>query len=60
MKNEEKNAQERPQPSHALHIKDPQVSAIVNRAPSETDPNGSYTGRPKDPREMPQQDADDL
>lgn len=26
----------------------------------ETDPNGSYTGRPKDPTEKPIQDADDL
>lgn len=25
-----------------------------------TDPNGSYTGRPKDPFEKPIQDADDL
>ena len=25
-----------------------------------TDPNGSYTGRPLDPHEMPIQDADDL
>ena len=25
-----------------------------------TDPNGSYTGRPKDPNERPVQDADDL
>ncbi len=26
----------------------------------ETDPNGSYTGRPKDPNDKPVQDADDL
>ena len=25
-----------------------------------TDPNGSYTGRPLDPKEKPVQDADDL
>lgn len=25
-----------------------------------TDPNGSYTGRPRDPGEIPVQDADDL
>ena len=25
-----------------------------------TDPNGSYTGRPLDPNELPVQDADDL
>lgn len=28
--------------------------------PSETDVNGSYTGRPKNKREIPVQDADDL
>ena len=27
---------------------------------SETDVNGSYTGRPKNKREIPVQDADDL
>lgn len=27
---------------------------------SNTDPDGSYTGRPKDPHEVPVQDADDL
>ncbi len=26
----------------------------------DTDPNGSYTGRPDDPYEKPVQDADDL
>ena len=25
-----------------------------------TDPGGSYTGRPRDPEEVPVQDADDL
>ena len=25
-----------------------------------TDPNGSYTGRPRNPEEIPVQDADDL
>ena len=25
-----------------------------------TDPNGSYTGQPRDPEETPVQDADDL
>lgn len=29
-------------------------------APIVTDPNGSYTGRLKDPYEIPVQDADDL
>lgn len=29
-------------------------------APSNTDVNGSYTGRPKNKREVPVQDADDL
>lgn len=28
--------------------------------PIVTDPNGSYTGRPKDPDDRPIQDADDL
>ena len=28
--------------------------------PSDTDVNGSYTGRPKNEKEVPVQDADDL
>ena len=28
--------------------------------PIVTDPNGSYTGRPKDPEEKPVQDADEF
>ncbi len=28
--------------------------------PSKTDPDGSYTGRPNSPDEVPVQDADDL
>ncbi len=30
------------------------------KIPIQTDPNGSYTGRPIDPEEKPVQDADDL
>lgn len=37
---------------------------LLNTTPSDkliqTDPQGSYTGRPKDPCETPVQDADDL
>lgn len=32
----------------------------MKRNPIETDPNGSYTGRAKDPMDKPIQDADDL
>ena len=32
----------------------------VFEKPSNTDVNGSYTGKPKDKRELPVQDADDL
>ena len=32
----------------------------VYHGPSKTDVNGSYTGRPKNKREIPVQDADDL
>ncbi len=30
------------------------------KKPIDTDPQGSYTGRPEDPYEVPVQDADDL
>lgn len=32
----------------------------VFEPPSKTDVNGSYTGKPKNKREIPVQDADDL
>lgn len=32
----------------------------VFNAPSSTDINGSYTGKPKNKKEVPVQDADDL
>lgn len=34
--------------------------AISENPPSETDPQGSWTGRPVDEDEIPVQDADDL
>ena len=34
--------------------------ALTNWKSSQTDPSGSYTGRPADPGEIPVQDADDL
>lgn len=46
--------------------RDERVPAPTKRAislfpePSDTDVNGSYTGRPKNKREIPVQDADDL
>ena len=33
---------------------------VVENKPSDTDVNGSYTGRPKNKKEKPVQDADDL
>lgn len=36
------------------------IQSLVNIEPSNTDPNGSYTGRPRDINEKPVQDADDL
>lgn len=33
---------------------------IISMMASKTDPNGSYTGVPKNPDEKPVQDADDL
>lgn len=36
------------------------VADIYYGCPISVDPNGSYTGRPKDPQDKPVQDADDL
>ena len=47
-----KSAQRTPAPTkRALDVFD---------EPSKTDVNGSYTGRPKNKKEVPVQDADDL
>ena len=37
-----------------------QKALDVFTPPSNTDVNGSYTGKPKNEKEMPVQDADDL
>lgn len=34
--------------------------AMTDLSNCKTDPSGSYTGQPEDPREKPVQDADDL
>ncbi len=36
------------------------LALSVYAAPSDTDVNGSYTGKPKNEKEKPVQDADDL
>ena len=36
------------------------VERIVETPPSSTDPQGSWTGKPMDERDVPGQDADDL
>lgn len=41
-------------------MKQDPVQKIVNVPPSKTDPNGSYTGKPREEDEIPVQDADDL
>lgn len=48
------------QKTAAARIRNPVVRSIVLQPPSTTDPNGSYTGRPRDGAERPVQDADDL
>ena len=37
-----------------------ELAMSVFGKPSNTDVNGSYTGRPKNEKELPVQDADDL
>ena len=37
-----------------------QLALSVLPEPSNTDVNGSYTGKPKNKKELPVQDADDL
>ncbi len=49
-----------PKEKNKTGINNPIVNAIVNAQPSAADPNGSYTGRPLNPKETPLQDADDL
>jgi hypothetical protein len=47
--------------NHIRRIPAPTKRALaVFDAPSNTDVNGSYTGRPKNKNEKPVQDADDL
>ena len=48
--------QEKASPNPAVQ----QVAGQFRQRPSHTDPNGSWTGVPADPLEVPVQDADDL
>ena len=41
-------------------MKQDPVKKIVAQPPSNTDPNGSYTGKPLNEDEVPVQDVDDL
>ena len=43
----------------AKKTRDP-VQEILHMGPSETDPQGSYTGKPRNPDDVPVQDSDDL
>ncbi|MBR5520848.1 MAG: hypothetical protein IKU54_02520 [Oscillospiraceae bacterium] len=40
--------------------KDSVIQSIIHQKASETDPDGSYTGKPENENEEPVQDADDL
>ncbi len=53
MKQKEKNKQNQPS---AQQI----VNDYVLESSNETDPLGSYTGKPLNPEDLPTQDADDL
>jgi len=46
--------------SKAQKMADSATQAFISEKSLETDPQGSYTGYPKDPNEVPTQDADDL
>ncbi len=47
--------------NRAQRVPSPTKRALnVFCAPSDTDVNGSYTGKPKNKKELPVQDADDL
>ncbi len=49
-----------PSEKNETGINNPIVRSIIEQKPSETDPSGSYTGRPVNKNETPTQDADDL
>ena len=45
--------------AHRIPAPTEQALYVISK-PSDTDVNGSYTGKPKNKREIPVQDADDL
>ena len=51
---------EKPKVVKNIAKENPVVQSIINVPPSKTDPNGSYTGKPRDKFSKPVQDADDL
>ncbi len=46
--------------SKKMHSNEAFLNQVANNMQSSSDPNGSYTGRPKNENETPVQDADDL
>ncbi|MGN0687668.1 MAG: hypothetical protein ACI4KA_06150 [Oscillospiraceae bacterium] len=48
-----------PSPEKVQRINN-RLRSIMSTVPSETDPQGMYTGVPENPYEVPVQDADDL
>lgn len=46
--------------SPAKEASESAVKSFVSKKSFRTDPSGSYTGHPKDPHEVPEQDSDDL
>lgn len=54
--NEKKKKKMMEPTQRAMEITD----VFVSQGSMKSDPNGSYTGKPIDPNEVPVQDADDL
>ncbi len=46
--------------SHRIPPPTKRALNVLEGTPSKTDINGSYTGKPKNKKEVPVQDADDL
>lgn len=57
--NQNKNTPSGQQVQNSRRVKQV-VEAMVEKSSLKTDPQGSYTGTPKQPLEVPVQDADDL
>jgi len=59
-KEKERKEEKKEEKKEKKYRQTPYASDQIGNNPSKSDPDGSYTGQPKDKKDKPVQDSDDL